>query len=144
MTTPLDKYARFIGSLSRESLETLPDFVMPDVHFRDPFNEVVGADKMAEIFVHMFDTVGDVRFEILHSALASAPDGDTGMLYWRLHSTLRKKPWSFEGMSRVQFNANGQVVSHFDHWDAAREFYEHFPVIGWALSSIRNKIALAA
>lgn len=140
MTTPLDRYARFMGSLSRDTLPALHDHVAPGIRFRDPFNDVTGAERMEAIFDHMYETIGSVRFEMLHHAMV----GETGLLHWRMHATLRQKPWSFEGMSHVQFNEDGKVVSHIDHWDAAREFYEHFPVIGWTLSAIRRRLAQAA
>ena len=127
-----------MGHLSKEALPNISKHVACDVLFRDPFNEVIGVDKMRQIFEHMYETMGDVRFEVLHHAMAGA----TGLLHWRLVATLRGEPWEFEGMTKVEFNDEGLVVSHVDHWDAARDFYEHFPIIGWALKAIRRMIAL--
>ncbi len=138
MTTAVKRYATFMENLREETLPEISQFVAPDVLFRDPFNEVIGIKKMQSIFAHMYETMGDVRFDILHHAM----DGKTGLLYWRIAATLRGKPWAFEGMTKVEFNDEGLVVAHLDHWDAAREFYEHFPVIGWSLRAIRRKIAL--
>jgi len=138
MTSAVERYAQFMGSLSKETLPVITQYVVKDVLFRDPFNEVVGVDKMQKIFAHMYETMGEVRFEILHCAM----DGATGLLHWRMASTLRGQPWEFDGMTKVEFNEEGLAVSHVDHWDAAREFYEHFPVIGWSLKAIRGKIAL--
>lgn len=138
MTTAVENYAEFMRNLSEASLPQIRRHVAKDVFFRDPFNEVTGVDKMQQIFGHMFETMGEVRFDILHCAMS----GDTGMLYWSMAATLRGKPWKFEGMTKVEFDDEGLAVSHIDHWDAAREFYEHFPVIGWFLKTIRQKIAL--
>jgi len=138
MTTAVERYARFVGSLSQETLPQITQYVSSDVLFRDPFNELVGIEKMQKIFAHMYETMGDVRFDILHHAM----DGKTGLLHWRIAATLRGKPWEFEGMTKVEFNEDGLVVSHLDYWDAARDFYEYFPIIGWSLKVIRRKIAL--
>ncbi|MEQ9519036.1 MAG: nuclear transport factor 2 family protein [Parvibaculum sp.] len=136
MRTALEIYAGALENLSRDTLTDLPRYVAENVVFRDPFNHVIGVDKMQAMFAHMYDTLGDVRFEVLHQAMT----GSTGLLHWRYIATLRGKPWSFEGMSKVIFNADGLVISHEDHWDAARHFYEHFPIIGWMLKAIRRKL----
>jgi len=138
MTKSVEEYAEFMSNLSVETLPHLSRHVANDVFFRDPFNEVTGVDKMHQIFAHMFESMGEVRFEVLHCAMS----GDTGLLNWSMAATLRGKPWEFAGMTKVEFDDEGLVVSHIDHWDAAREFYEHFPIIGWALKAIRQKIAL--
>jgi steroid Delta-isomerase len=138
MTSFVEDYAEFMKNLSEDTLSDLSQHVTSDVFFRDPFNEVTGVDKMHQIFDHMFETMGDVRFEILHCAMS----GNTGLLYWSMDTILRGKPWNFEGMTKVEFDCEGRAYSHVDHWDAAREFYEHFPIIGWALKSIRQKLAL--
>jgi len=138
MNAPLESYAEFLSSLNEKTVDRFTDYVVKDVLFRDPFNEVCGADRMMQIFTHMYRTIGSVKFDILHHAMM----GDVGLLHWRFTSTLRGKPWSFEGMSHIRFDSDGRVVAHIDHWDAAREFYEHFPVVGWALKTIRRKISL--
>jgi len=138
MTAFVEDYAEFMTNLSVDTLPDLSQHVTSDVFFRDPFNEVTGIDKMHQIFAHMFETMGAVRFKILHCAMS----GETGLLYWSMAATLRGKPWEFEGMTKVEFDNEGRAVSHVDHWDAAREFYEYFPIIGWALKTIRQKIAL--
>ena len=88
MTYPLTDYARFMGTLTPDSLPGLRELVAPDVTFHDPFNQVVGADRMEAIFAEMFETMGAVRFEILDHAL----NDRTGFLHWRLHSQLRGAP----------------------------------------------------
>ncbi len=138
MTNAVERYATFMGNLSEDTLPDISQYVARDVLFRDPFNEVVGIEKMQKIFAHMYETMGDVRFDILHHAM----DDKTGLLHWRIAATLRGKPWEFEGMTKVEINEAGLVASHVDHWDAARDFYEHFPIIGWSLKAIRRKIAL--
>ncbi|MBV1885706.1 MAG: nuclear transport factor 2 family protein [Parvibaculaceae bacterium] len=138
MTSAVERYADFMGGLSKEALPEIGKHVAKEVFFSDPFNKVVGIDKMQQIFAHMYETLGEVHFEILHSAMS----GEVGLLQWHMRATLRGKPWSFEGMTKVEFNEAGLATSHVDYWDAASEFYEYFPVIGWSLKSIRRKISL--
>ncbi|MEK9754445.1 MAG: nuclear transport factor 2 family protein, partial [Rhodospirillaceae bacterium] len=68
--------------------------------------------------------------------------GEVCLMVWRFSSTLRGKPWSFEGTSIVCFDAAGKVVEHVDHWDSAANFYERLPVIGWLLARLRTRLAI--
>lgn len=130
-------YAAFLASLDRSKVNQMPTLIAADVEFSDPFNRVQGLSAMQHIFEDMYETLGDVRFDIHHHAAT----GRSGFLQWHFHSTLRGASWSFEGVTYVEFDEKGQVARHADHWDAAREFYEHFPVIGWALGAIRRKLS---
>ena len=137
MTAPHERYRRYLETLTLQALTDLPDYVTEDVHFKDPFNDVRGADAMARVFRHMFENVDGVRFTV-RNALT---DGDVCLMTWRFEGTLKGGPWSFEGASRLRFAPDGRVAEHIDYWDAARVFYERLPFIGRLLSSIRRHLA---
>ena len=138
MTSPAERYKHFLETLSPERLSDLDGIVTADVRFKDPFNDVRGVDAMRSVFEHMYRELGEVRFQVRRML----SDGDTCLLEWRFDSTLRGQPWSFDGMSIVEFAPDGLVRSHIDHWDAAGAFYERLPVIGWLLSRIRRKVGV--
>ena len=133
-----DRYRRFLESLTPETLDRLPDYVAEDVRFKDPFNDVRGADAMQRVFRHMFENVGDIRFAVHHVAL----DGDTCFMDWRFEGRLGGRDWSFDGASVITLDAEGRVAAHIDHWDAGSAFYERLPVIGWLLARIRGRLAI--
>jgi steroid delta-isomerase len=138
MKESAERYRRYLETLSPETLDRLREYVTADVHFQDPFNDIHGAEALAKIFHHMFDTLGDVRFSVHHVST----DGDTCLMAWRFEAVLRNRPWSFDGASVVTFAPDGRVAEHIDHWDAARSFYEKLPVIGWLLATLRGRIAV--
>ena len=120
--------------------ETLPEllkYVSADVHFQDPFNDVHGIDAMAEIFRHMFELVGPVRFTVYQAQAA----GRVGLFSWRFEGQLFGKPWVFNGTSVITFDEDGMVIVHRDHWDAAQNFYERLPLIGWLFAWLRRRLA---
>ena len=131
------RYRQYLETLTPETLASLPEYVHPDVRFRDPFNDVHGADAMARIFQDMFDNVGDVFFRIHHMT----GKGNTCLMAWRFQATLRGKPWEFDGTSVITFAPDDRVAEHIDHWDAAGNFYEHLPIIGWLLRALRRRVA---
>ena len=137
MTAPHDRYRACLEGLTADSLDDLRALIAPGVRFADPFNDVTGADAMIAVFRDLFDRLGPVGFTVLDLM----HDGDRCMMHWRFTARLRGRPWSFSGTSVVTFDAGGLVREHVDHWDAAADFYERLPVIGWQLAWIRRRLA---
>ena len=137
MTDALARYARFYETMSLERLEDLRQIVHRDVHFKDPFNDVRGVERMIAVMRLMYDH-GAPRFVVLDRVMG---DG-VGYLRWRFESTPKGggAPWIIEGMSEVRFDPAGRVSEHIDHWDAAGQFYAHLPVIGWLIERIARRL----
>jgi len=138
MTAPHEKYRRYLETLTSETLKALPDYVTQGVHFKDPFNDVRGADEMGRVFRHMFDSVEGINFRVRHAL----SNGDTCLMAWRFEGRLKGVPWAFDGTSVIKFAPDGRVSEHIDYWDAARNFYERLPVIGWLLARLRKRLAI--
>ena len=137
MSAPINTYAAFLEGLTADNLSELANHVTSDVRFVDPFNDVTGVDQMTRVFAAMFSEVGPVRFSVKEMR----GDTSTGMLAWHFEAQLRGKMWSFAGTSVVRFSPDGRVAEHIDHWDAAQNFYERLPVIGWLLGALRRQLA---
>ena len=135
----LQNYADFFDNLSIDNLANLSSVMTEDIHFIDPFNDTHGLRQVEKIFAHMYTSLETPRFSVAHMGMA---DGDEplGFLRWELNATLRGKAYRITGMSEVRFAADGRVNLHVDHWDAAQQFYEHLPVVGWVLRTIRSRL----
>ena len=137
MQQACNNYRRYLETLRPETLPELLKYVSAEVHFQDPFNDVHGIDAMAETFRHMFESVGPVKFTVYHAQAT----GRVGLFSWRFVGQLFGKPWVFDGTSVVTFDEDGMVVVHIDHWDAAQNFYERLPLIGWLFAWLRRRLA---
>lgn len=135
-------YVRYLESLDRAGVDDLHRHVTDTVHFRDPFNDVHGLEKMRSVFADMFETVDAPRFEVARQVC----DNDVCYLDWRFSGSLRAvkgaDPWSIDGVSRLRFDPSGRVAEHVDYWDAASGLYESIPVLGWVLRVIRRRISV--
>ncbi|MBM08795.1 MAG: hypothetical protein CMF69_04355 [Magnetovibrio sp.] len=137
MTNAQERYTRYLETLTPKTLSLLSEYVTADVRFKDPFNDVRGVDEMARVFNEMFCKLGNVSFRAVHIN----SNDNICIIVWNFEATLRQKSWKFDGTSVITFNSDGRVNEHIDHWDAASNFYEHLPVIGWLLRSLRRYIA---
>jgi steroid delta-isomerase len=135
----LATYARFFETLTPARVVFLRDLAVPDVRFKDPFNDVRGVEPMIAAISSMYRH-GTPRFEVIDRATGEV---GAGYLLWRctiVPDGLRSG-WTFEGMSSVRFDPAGRVVEHIDHWDASEQFFERLPVIGMALRLIKRGLA---
>lgn len=134
-----DGYCAFLESLTPETLEDIGSHVSADVHFRDPFNDVYGIEKMHAVLEDMFDGISNITFQIEDRL----DKNDVTIIVWTLSGILFNKPWSVPGTSRLTFNADGYLTEHIDFWDAGAGLYEHIPFIGWLPRALRRKLRIA-
>lgn len=137
MSSLLAAYGRAFETLTPDTVEDLLALVDPAVRFRDPFNEVTGRAAMGRILRHMFVTTEQPQFVVHHQAMAQT----TGYLRWTFRARVRGLGiWSVDGVSEVQVSADGLVIAHVDHWDAAEQFYQRLPVVGAVLRLIKRRL----
>lgn len=135
-------YRRYFETLSPQTVGELRALVAPDLHFRDPFNDVVGPDKVIRSLELGYAHATDLRFEFLDEAWS----GRTCYYRWRFFFRPRRfsggRLWTVEGMSEVRFDEAGLVVEHLDHWDAASQFYGKLPLLGRLIDLVRRRVAV--
>lgn len=135
----LQRVQQVYEALSPQRLDDLEALFAPDGRFIDPFNDATGRPAIRRVFEHMFATLQQPRFTILGSAL----QGDSGYLLWDFdfRSAPDAPPRRLQGMSRLVFDAQGQVLLHHDHWDPARQIYEGVPLLGALMRLIRRRLS---
>jgi len=139
MSPHLARLVSFYGELRPERLAQLAHIYREDARFRDPFNDVCGLEAIESIFRHMFASLETPRFEVLESY---ENDRNAALLWaFRFRFKGQRRMRRIEGMSRLEFAADGRVACHHDHWDAAGQFYELLPLIGASLRCLRRRFA---
>lgn len=132
----------YIHAFEQLSASTLNSDLMPlfseNARFKDPFNDVTGANEIQRVFEHMFATTTNPRFHVHHHAITD----DIAYLEWTFttHIGKLKREFVVPGMSKVTFDTNGKVCEHIDYWDPAEHLFTHFPVIGALMRWLRRKL----
>jgi len=81
--------------------EHLEQITVPDVHFREPFNEIVGRPGQRESVEQTRRQVSDVRFQVLDRATS----GQGLYLKWEITGRLRVLGvWKVRGRSELAFD----------------------------------------
>ena len=136
------RYAAFWQSLSVDTLDRLPEFMSPDIHFRDPFNDLHGLAAVEATFAKLYGLIDDIDVAV-HDTAMGKTSSDTTIWYlrWTFAYRLRSgKNLSIEGVSEVYLRADGRASVHIDHWDAAGQVYEKFPIIGSVLRLLKRRL----
>lgn len=146
MTTPIERYARFMEAVPAGLPAALEAIVTADIHFRDPFNDTRGVAAYEHILEDMRTQIAELCIVVTHAGLVPPRrQGDTerGLVRWEMSGrlvALRKRHWAVSGCAEVAIADDGRISAHYDHWDAAGQLYEHFPVIGACLRALRRRI----
>ena len=129
----------FFATLTRESVGNVRNVYAADAHFKDPFNDVRGVERIERIFAHMFDQVEDPRFVIVDTLV----DGDQAFLTWLFHFRRHGShaEMTIRGATHLRFDATGRITMHRDYWDAAEELYEKLPLLGSLMRFLRRRAA---
>jgi steroid Delta-isomerase len=130
----------FWETLSPASLVGLRTVYSEAVQFRDPFNDLQGADQLEALLARMFERLHTPRFVVREVAVQN----DGAVLLWDFHYRLRgwqpHRQRHIHGASHVRFAADGRVSIHRDYWDAAEEVYEQLPVLGALLRCLKRRL----
>jgi steroid delta-isomerase len=132
----INALVEWYSNLSPERVDSLDAIYHEQARFKDPFNDVQGHQAIAAIFHHMFETTGKPSFEIIDVVQQES----TAWVRWLFNCNLRGKPFSVEGISRIDFTNDGRVISHYDYWDAS-ELLAQLPVIGTIVRYLRKKLS---
>ena len=132
-------YVRYWETLTRDNVGALRALAAPEMRFVDPFNDIVGLERVVAMLAHMFDALDEPRFVVLDRASSD----HAWYLRWRFTARLKRRatPWIIEGMSEVHFDATGRVTAHLDHWDSGSQFYARLPGLGWLIRFIARRLA---
>lgn len=136
----LAAWAEFFETLSHDRLDRLSALTVPEVRFRDPFNDTHGRDAVRAVLVHTLNGCRDLRFTVTHRLAAA----DLAILRWRFEATVTGiGSLDVIGTSEVRQAADGRVSEHIDHWDSGEHVYLRLPLLGAPLRLIRRRLGVS-
>jgi hypothetical protein len=131
----LDGIVHWFETLTRDSAADVGRYYADEAYFRDPFNEVAGADRIGRVFAHLFDQVEAPRFRVLDRW----ESGAGAMLVWDFTFRLRGRAESIRGATHLRLAPDGRISHHRDYWDAA-ELYGKLPAVGALMRFLRKRV----
>jgi len=139
MSSLARQYGEFFERLSKDDKQEIYEqFFDENSLFEDPFQRVVGVEKIYQVFENMYTTLHNPKF-IVEEIIEKE---NIAYIKWQFFYAMSPgaKQEHFTGISRVAFSEDAKVISHTDYWDAASNVYEKIPLLGVILRFIKRKI----
>ncbi len=137
----LSRAVNFFEQLNAADIPRMNTIYAGNATFKDPFNDVIGVEKIKPIFGEMFDTMHEPRFNFI----TIVEQGNDAFLTWDMTFRVKKyKPnetMTIHGASHLRFDADGKIGMHRDYWDAAEELYAKLPLIGTLMRGLKRQFA---
>ena len=124
-------------NLKIEDLQQLNLYYADNVFFKDPFNEVVGIDKMENIFLHMFKTLSNPHFVFIDVI----ENDDSAFLTWDFIFHIKNRQFKIHGSSHLKYDSQNKIIYHRDYWDVGEELLLKIPVLSSLYRIFSKKLA---
>ena len=137
----INRFQAFFENMTPEQVRATVDSVYaPNAVLYDTLVLHEGIGQIRPYFIKTAERAKGVRVQVLDVLR----NGNDFYLKWSMDidwSAFKKgKTTRSFGMSHLRFNAQGQVVLHYDFWDAANGFFEHIPIVGHMIRWIKRKV----
>lgn len=134
----LNKITHWYEHLSQETLEEIDNFYTEEVFFKDPFNELIGREKVKNIFQHMFTSLNEAHFVFVETLL----QGNSAFITWDFIFKFKNVQYKIHGSSHLKFNELGKIFYHRDYWDVGEELLLKLPIIKSIYKVFQKKLSL--
>jgi len=136
----LDDFLAVYHRLTADNLDLLERIYAADIEFCDPAHEIRGLDALRRYFAELYRNVDSIGFSFQRQHLIDSE----AYLSWRMslrHPKLaRGRMIEVDGLSYLQFDDSGKVRYHRDYFDLGAMLYEHLPLLGSLIKSIKRRL----
>ncbi len=134
----LQNFIDVYSELGKNNLTSLESVYHPNVTFIDPLHQVEGFPSLLESFQRSYQNIHECDFVIDNVFEAE----QQAAVYWTMtftHKNLNgSNPVTVIGHSHLRAFQQ-KVVFHQDYLDVGAMLYEHVPVVGLLIKSIKNR-----
>lgn len=136
----LERFQELFNSLDAGNLSTLSSVYSDSVKFQDPLSSVSGLDHLTRYFAGAYANVVSCQFDFGDPVIAGGKVAIPWVMRLRHKRIRRGREIRVDGMSNLVIY-NGKVTHHRDYFDAGQLLYEHLPLVGRVIRSIRKHAA---
>ncbi|WP_395373554.1 nuclear transport factor 2 family protein [Marinicella sp. W31] len=129
------------GNLKNNATEeNVRQLYSEDLYFNDTFRIITNLDELVGYMVHTGEIVDSTTVNILDVVKGQHDYYVRWEMDMRFSTTGRDIHSHSIGMTQLRFNKDGKIVFHQDFWDGAEGFYQHLPLIGYAVRKVRSQL----
>lgn len=137
----VDRFVEFFSSdasLGGNAASRAEDLYADRLYFSDTLLTSETKETVIHHLTRMHEATRSLSVRVLHRQ----QDGADFYIIWRMTAEFAPVSTTVTGhsigMTHLRFDPAGRIVLQQDFWDASAGFYEHLPVIGFAIRSIQG------
>ena len=136
----MKEFLEMYENLCADNLETLKRVYREDIRFVDPAHDIHGIGNLTLYFENLYRNVRSINFSFTDQMVG---DGK-GYVRWDMdfcHQSFAKgRTIHVEGMTYIEFDESGRVFYHRDYFDLGAMLYEHLPLLGRFITSLKRRL----
>ena len=133
----LNDFCKLYQNLNKENLAQLKSIYSDNILFIDPMHQLQGIDALITYFTNLYENMDQCRFHIK----TIIEEQNEACIVWQMifsHKKINKgKPILVNGSSHLQFSE--KIDNHRDYLDLGEMIYEHLPIIGPVIKTIKKR-----
>ncbi|MFT5698280.1 MAG: hypothetical protein ACI8ZB_001134 [Desulforhopalus sp.] len=134
----MENFLEMYQKLNAENLHTLKSVYSRDVRFVDPAHEIVGLDNLSAYFAALYKNIESIDFSFGEPLLIESKCYVSWEMTFRHPRLIGGKAIAIEGVTYLEFDDQGMVFYHRDYFDLGAMLYEHIPLLGRLVKSIKR------
>ena len=133
-----ERICHLFNNFNYRTPELLDDVYEENITFIDPFHRIQGIDALKKYMVSVYQNVESCHFDFGETIQT----GDRITLEWIM---LLRHPRLASGREIVLpgcsvLRIDNRVTYHRDYFDAGAMLYEHLPLLGYAVRSVKSRM----
>jgi len=136
----MEKFLETYRKLNDSNLHILSEIYTKNVIFMDPAHEIHGLENLRNYFASLYANINTATFTFSDTLR----NDNQAYIQWIIefsHPKLAKgEIISFPGATSLKFNDEEKVIHHQDYFDLGAMLYEHLPLFGRAVKSIKKRL----
>ena len=120
--------------------ENVRQLYAEDLYFNDTFRIITDLDELVDYMTHTGEIVESTTVNILDVVKGEQDYYVRWEMDMQFSTTGSNIHSQSIGMTQLRFNKDGKIIFHQDFWDGAEGFYQHLPLIGFAVRKVRSRL----
>ncbi|ROP61737.1 ketosteroid isomerase-like protein [Enterobacter sp. BIGb0383] len=139
ISTVIDRFVNYYTALDNQPQSAMTALYHPEAELIDPFGSHQGLFAIRRYFTHLLVNVSHCRFDIDTPLSDEQRFVVTWTMHWSHPKVAGGEALALPGCSVVTVQ-DGQVIRQRDFYDGGEMLYEHIPVLGWAVRSVKRRV----
>ena len=133
----IDKFKSYFTQMNFDNPDALSEIYADQIIFKDPVHEIEGVKNLKAYFDKLNSNLIEGSFQFTDDTLVD----DKAYLSWEMQVQLKRPNKSVSASGLSVLTLEEKIVHQRDYFDAGEMFYEHIPLLGGILRSLKKKIA---